>query len=137
MNMNDKLSVEYFIKLFEIGNAIRGWTGDGPYVPLNQRPNSPFETNASLRLVAFTEFKESLPDDLCHELDNLIVIHDKGRDSSYHNESIHSLCQHVLNGRASCFMASSYFMFTAVYYLKHRHNYQIPNIDINELQFFC
>lgn len=136
----DKLCIDFFTKLFEVGNSIRGWTGQGPYVPLDQRPPyQHFDSLAAPRMIAFSDLRSSLPADLQSELDNLPLYDYNNGEFSPHkgNQTINQLYNDLVEGRGSCFVASSVFIVTAVYYLQHRYNYTLPNVDLNTLKFFC
>lgn len=131
------VSIKYFVKLFEIGNSIRGWKGEGPYYPLDIRPKSDNLDNVYIALISFNEL--SIMDELKYELDYLptYTYNNKETIFSQNVKSIRKVYNSVVEGQYPTLMTSDIFMTTAIYYLKERYNYIIKDVDITTLQKFC
>jgi hypothetical protein len=130
------LAIDYFTKLFEIGNSIRGWSGTGPYVSLDSRPVLQFESLVYPRLIAFSDCVNSLPEDLKSKLNNLRIRHYYNGTFSQDGGCIGDYYLHLTIGRLSANIASGNLMSTAIYYLKEQYNYEIPNVDITTLKLY-
>ena len=127
--------IQFFIKLFELGNTIRGWSGEGPYVPLDTRPLHEFQDNVIANLCTFAEFLETMDPTMKTELNDLPLVK-YGDTFSLEKISIGTRYESVVTGRYSTFMASGNFIATAVYYLREKYQYTIPGVDITELKHF-
>lgn len=126
------LSIKYFIKLFELGNTIRGWKGCGDYVPLDQLSSMASYDEIDLPLLKFKMFIKSLPHDLAKTLGSLpIKSYDEGQFHDGHG-TIKSNFQ--TGGYTNLLIISGKLMATAIYYLQEYCGYSLPNIDITTLK---
>lgn len=131
--------IQYFTKLFELGQYVRGWKGPGnEYVPLSSRAvREVVNDTFPLHLIDFNDFCDSLNADLRTEIGALsIMTYDQSGNYSKGmtiNATFNSMCE----CRYPVFMASGHFMSTAVYYLKERYQCEIPNVDIKTLEHYC
>lgn len=91
------------------------------------------------RMIALSEFRETLPINLQIELNNLVIY--RYEDGEFTpgepNQTIDHLYSKIVDGSYSCLIASYFFMVTAIYYLQQRHKYVLPNVNITQLKFFC
>ena len=130
-------AIQFFIKLFELGNTIRGWSGEGPYVPLDTRPKHDFQIYTSINLVSLIEFIQTMDPSLRDEITNLPVVNYTDGSFLLGTDFIKKLFSDIIDGRASCFIASGQLMTTAIYYLENKYNYNLPAVDITQLKLYC
>jgi len=123
----------FFVKLFEIGNIIRGWKGRGTYAPLNVRPTNRFIKYINPMYIDFEEFINSMPVYLVKYLGSLpIYYYDSGKFTEG-NLSIGKLYDLLVHNKYPSIMASGSLISTAIYYLSEHYQYNVPGIDISTL----
>ena len=131
-------AIQFFVKLFERGNATRGWSEGNPYVSPGSKHESKFVVNEFRAYMNLSEYIASLDSTLKTELFSLPLFIYNNMSKSFErvNCSIGKSLDLLQLGKCSPVVASSYFMSTAIYYLQEKYDYSLPGVNIEDLVYY-